>query len=77
MDRRDAQQVTTVTVDDVRRVEAGETVSVGGYPLTRDLIAATAAHPYDYEPDGRLKEIAVGVIAQQLSRLVHKHADKP
>ena len=62
-----------VTDTDVRRIEAGETVVVAGYSLTRDLVAAMTVRPYDYETDGRLKDVAVGVVADHLSRLVYRY----
>lgn len=72
MGEQEVDEPPVVTDDDVRRIEAGETVVVDGYSLTRDLVAAMTVRPYDYDLDGRLKDVAVSVVAEHLSRLVHK-----
>ena len=73
MGPHDVDEPPLVSDTDVRRIEAGETVVVEGYSLTRDLVTAMTVRPYDYDTDGRLKEVAIGVVAEHLSRLVHKN----
>jgi hypothetical protein len=70
MGQPDSSALPVVTAEDIRRIESGETINVAGYPLTGDLVAAMSVHPYDYEADGRLKDLAVPVVAENLTRLV-------
>lgn len=77
MDSPGNDDVYVVTEDDVRRIEAGERVAVAGYELTRDLMTAMTVHPYDYDDNGKLKEVAVPVVAEHLRRLVKKHRTNP